>query len=50
MSLHIQQVTKSFNKTQALQEINLDIKDSEFVANLRQLPEEVSYFATIVAD
>ena len=34
MSLHIQQVTKSFNKTQALKEINLDIKDSEFVAIL----------------
>ena len=34
MSLHIQQVTKSFNKTQALKEINLDIKDSEFIAIL----------------
>ena len=34
MSLHIQQVTKSFNKTQALKEIILDIKDSEFVAIL----------------
>ncbi len=34
MSLHIQQVTKTFNKTQALKEINLDIRDSEFVAIL----------------
>lgn len=34
MSLHIQQVTKSFSKTQALKEINLDIKDSEFIAIL----------------
>lgn len=34
MSLHIQQVTKSFSKTQALREINLKIKDSEFIAIL----------------
>ena len=34
MSLHIQQVTKSFNKTQALKEINLDIQDGEFIAIL----------------
>ena len=34
MSLHIQQVTKTFSKTQALKEINLDIRDSEFVAIL----------------
>lgn len=34
MSLHIQQVTKSFSKTQVLKEINLDIRDSEFVAIL----------------
>ena len=32
--LHIQQVTKTFSKTQALKEINLDIRDSEFVAIL----------------
>ena len=34
MSLHIQKVTKSFNQTQALKEINLDIQDSEFIAIL----------------
>ena len=34
MSLHIQQVTKNFSKTQALKEINLDIRDGEFIAIL----------------
>ena len=34
MSLHIRKVTKSFGKTQALKEIDLDIADSEFIAIL----------------
>ncbi|HJC47168.1 MAG TPA: ABC transporter ATP-binding protein [Candidatus Lachnoclostridium pullistercoris] len=34
MSLHIQKVTKRFSDTQALREINLDIRDGEFIAIL----------------
>ena len=48
MSLHIQQVTKTFSKTQALKEINLDIRDSEFVAILVHLAVEKLPFFRIV--
>ena len=50
MSLHIQQVTKTFSKTQALKEINLDIRDSEFVAILGpSAVEKLPFFVLLEA-